>query len=69
MCGASRMSFYTGRYVSSHGASWNGIPLKVGEVTMGDHLRDGGVMYLIGKTHVRADAKGMALLASAPDEV
>src|SRR5262245_18767414 len=23
VCGASRMSFYTGRYVQSHGASWN----------------------------------------------
>ena len=35
VCGASRMSFYTGRYVSSHGASWNGFPLKVGEMTIG----------------------------------
>ena len=32
VCGASRMSFYTGRYVQSHGASWNGVPLKVGEM-------------------------------------
>lgn len=70
VCGASRMSFYTGRYVSSHGASWNGIPLKVGEVTMGDHLRDGGCdAYLIGKTHMRADAKGMARFGLAPDSV
>ena len=70
VCGASRMSFYTGRYVSSHGASWNGIPLKVGEVTLGDHLRDGGCdAYLIGKTHMRADAKGMARFGLAPDSV
>jgi len=34
VCGASRMSFYTGRYVSSHGATWNGVPLKVGEMTL-----------------------------------
>src|SRR6185437_6472474 len=27
ICGASRMSFYTGRYVQSHGAAWNGYPL------------------------------------------
>ena len=36
ICGPSRMSFYTGRYVSSHGATWNNIPLKVGEMTLGD---------------------------------
>ena len=39
VCGASRMSFYTGRYVQSHGAAWNGFPLKVGEMTLGDYLR------------------------------
>ena len=36
VCGASRMSFYTGRYVGSHGATWNGVPLKIGEETMGE---------------------------------
>ena len=30
ICGASRMCFYTGRYASSHGAQWNGFPLRVG---------------------------------------
>ena len=30
ICGSSRMSFYTGRYVDSHGAAWNNFPLKVG---------------------------------------
>ena len=28
-CGPSRMSFYTGRYMSSHGATWNRVPLSV----------------------------------------
>ena len=70
ICGASRMSFYTGRYVSSHGAAWNGFPLKVGEMTLGDHLRGlGGDAYLIGKTHMRADAKGMARLGLTPDSI
>jgi len=70
ICGASRMSFYTGRYVSSHGAAWNNVPLKVGEVTLGDHLRDAGMdAVLIGKTHMKADAKGMARLGLAPDSV
>src|SRR5262249_12813305 len=39
VCGPPRMSFYTGRYVHSHGAAWNGYPLKAGETTLGDYLR------------------------------
>ena len=70
ICGSSRMSTYTGRYVHSHGASWNGIPLKVGEVTMGDHLRKAGMgCWLVGKTHMRADADGMARLGLEPDSL
>lgn len=63
VCGASRMSFYTGRYVNSHGASWNFVPLRVGEQTLGDHLRPLGIRTaLVGKTHMRADYMGMARL-------
>ena len=63
VCGASRMSFYTGRYSHSHGAQWNGYPLRVGEHTLGDHLRKIGMgCHLIGKTHMRADKDGMARL-------
>jgi len=63
VCGASRMSFYTGRYVSSHGAAWNGFPLRVGEHTLGDHLRKQGMAcWLIGKTHVRVDEEGFERL-------
>ncbi len=70
ICGSSRMSTYTGRYVHSHGASWNGIPLKVGEMTLGDHLRKAGMgCWLVGKTHMRADAEGMARLGLAPDSL
>ncbi|MDP2085738.1 MAG: sulfatase-like hydrolase/transferase [Gemmobacter sp.] len=70
ICGASRMCFYTGRYVHSHGAAWNNFPLKVGEMTLGDHLRPLGVeSWLVGKTHMRADAEGMARLGLAPDSV
>lgn len=68
ICGASRMCFYTGRYASSHGAQWNGFPLRVGEQTLGDHLRKLGMgCWLIGKTHMKADAEGMARLGLAPD--
>ena len=70
ICGASRMSTYTGRYTSSHGAEFNGFPLRVGEVTMGDHLRAAGMdCWLIGKTHMRADRAGMARLGLEPDSV
>ena len=70
LCGPSRMSTYTGRYVHSHGASWNNVPLKVGERTMGDHLRKLGMeCWLVGKTHMKADAEGMALLGLEPDSV
>ncbi len=70
ICGASRMSFYTGRYVSSHGAQWNGFPLRVGELTLGDHLRELGMdCWLLGKTHMKADARGMARLGLSRDGV
>ncbi len=69
VCGASRMSFYTDRYASGHGAQWNGLPLRVGEQTLGDHLRKVGMdCWLIGKTHVRADAEGMPRLGLSPDD-
>lgn len=68
VCGGSRMCFYTGRYASSHGAHWNGFPLRVGEITMGDHLRNAGMdAWLIGKTHMKADSEGMARLGLSPD--
>jgi len=67
ICGPSRMSFYTGRYVRSHGCTWNGIPLRVGEPTLGDHLAEIGVRnVLVGKTHMRADTEGMARLGIDP---
>ena len=70
ICGSSRMSTYTGRYVHSHGAAGNNFPLKVGEITMGDHLRKAGMgCWLVGKTHMKADAEGMARLGLSPDSV
>ncbi len=70
VCGASRMSFYTGRYVQSHGTSWNGVPLKVGELTLGDYLRPLGLeAVLVGKTHMRADREGMERLGIDPSSI
>ncbi|MBY4896771.1 alkaline phosphatase family protein [Cupriavidus sp. AU9028] len=70
ICGSSRMSFYTGRYVDSHGAAWNNFPLKVGEMTLGDYLRPlGRQTVLVGKTHMAADTEGMARLGIDPASV
>ena len=70
VCGPSRMSFYTGRYVHSHGAGYNNVPLRVGELTLGDHLRSAGMhCWLIGKTHMKVDAAGMVRLGLAPESV
>ena len=67
ICGASRMSFYTGRYMSSHGATWNNIPLAVGELTLADYLEPLGLhTALVGKTHMAADRRGMARLGIDP---
>ena len=67
VCGPSRMSAYTGRYVRSHGSTWNGMPLRVGEPTLGDHLRAAGAhAALVGKTHMIADRDGMAWLGIDP---
>jgi len=66
-CGPSRMSYYTGRYCRSHGATWNGFPLRVGEPTLGDHLRPLGVRTaLVGKTHMIPDTRGMEWLGIDP---
>ncbi len=67
VCGPSRMSFYTGRYMRSHGSNWNGFPLRAGEPTLGDHLKPLGVRnVLVGKTHMAADVAGMARLGIDP---
>ena len=63
ICGPSRMSFYTGRYMRSHGSHWNGWPLRVGEPTLGDHLKKIGVRnVLVGKTHMAPDLEGLKML-------
>lgn len=70
ICGPSRMCAYTGRYMRSHGSTQNGVPLKVGEVTLGDHLKKLDVRaVLVGKTHMIADTEGMKRLGIDPDGV
>jgi len=63
VCGPSRASAYTGRTVFSHGATWNHVPLPIGEWTLGDYLQPAGMRTaVVGKTHMIPDAQGMARL-------
>jgi len=67
VCGPSRMSTYTGRYVASHGATWNFVPIAVNTPTMGDHLRQAGLrVAVVGKTHIVGDRPGMNRLGIDP---
>ncbi len=69
VCGPSRMSFYTGRYAFSHGATWNFVPLPAGERTLGDYLRPAGVRTaVVGKTHHEPDLDGIRRLGLSPSE-
>ena len=63
VCVPSRMSYYTGRYVTSHGSTYNRVPLSVDERTLGEYLRAAGrELVLAGKTHVVIDAEGLSRL-------
>ena len=69
VCGPSRMSFYTGRYTFSHGATWNFVPLPAGERTLGDYLRPAGIRTaVVGKTHHEPDIEGIRQLGLSPSE-
>ena len=64
VCGPSRVSFYTGRYISSHGAGYNNVPFSIDQWTLGDYMRTVGMQsVLIGKTHMAPDRAGMQRLA------
>lgn len=68
VCGPSRMSFYTGRYAFTHGASYNNVPLKVSEKSLGEYLRPLGYrVALVGKTHMKRDDEGMTRLGINPE--
>jgi len=67
-CGNSRASFYTGRHVRSHGASWNDWPLRVDEWNIADHIEPTGAkVVLLGKTHMKPDKAGIARLGVDPE--
>lgn len=59
-CGPSRMSYYTGRYVTSHRAFGNFVALPIDEYTLGDYLRPQGVRVAVdGKTHAEGDPRAL----------
>ena len=63
LCGPSRASMYTGRYVSSIGNFWNFQATGIMYWTMGDYLREHGYRtVLVGKTHSSADKDNMRRL-------
>lgn len=67
LCGPSRMSYLTGRYMFSHGATWNDSPLSVGQRNIGDWMRPHGLRCaLVGKTHMAPDAEGMKRVGMDP---
>jgi len=68
-CGNSRASFYTGRYVRSHGATWNDVPFELNHPSLAEYLRDAGIAntVLIGKTHMRPDHNSLTRLGLDPD--
>ena len=69
VCGPSRMSTYTGRYVQSHGSRYNRVPLSISQRTIGDHLEPLGVRsVLVGKTHMAIDNSGLNRLRLDPDD-
>ena len=68
LCGPSRASYYTGRYMFCHGSTWNGHPIRPDELTMGDYLRplgERGVrVALVGKIHMATDYPGLERLGA-----
>ena len=61
---------YQPLHMRSHGSHWNGWPLRVGEPTLGDHLKKSGVRnVLVGKTHMTPDLEGLKMLGIAPDSI
>ena len=63
LCGPSRAAIHTGRYMSSHGAMANQDPLKLGELTLGDYMRELDVApVLVGKGEVSGSADALARL-------
>ncbi|WOD09156.1 sulfatase-like hydrolase/transferase [Marinomonas sp. GJ51-6] len=63
LCEPSRASYYTGRYMSSHGVMANDDPLRPDEMTLGDYIRDlGSEAYVVGKSEGRINPESLTRL-------
>ena len=68
LCGPSRASFYTGRYLSSHGVMANPDTTRIDEMTLGDYLRPLGYRTaLVGKADNRKDPAMLRAYGVAAD--
>tara|TARA_R110002096_G_scaffold20040_5_gene66847 strand:- start:198 stop:1790 length:1593 start_codon:yes stop_codon:yes gene_type:complete len=68
LCGPSRMSMNTGRYMTTLGTVWNNVPPRIDEWTLGDYLKPLGVRsILVGKTHMQANLAEMQRLGIDPN--
>ena len=68
LCGPSRASFYTGRYMSSHGVMANEDCSRLDEFTIGDYLRPLGYRSaLVGKADNRKDIEMLRAYGTDPD--
>ena len=68
LCGPSRASIHTGRYMSSHGAMANADPLKPGELTLGECMREIGVSpVLVGKAEISGARAALHRFGVDPD--
>ena len=68
LCGPSRASFYSGRYVSSHGVMANNDPSRIDELTLADYLRPAGYRSaLVGKAHHRKHYQALLALGLDAD--
>ena len=67
---ASRMSTYTGRYAPAMARRGTNTRSGWGRWTCWRYLRAAGMdCWLLGKTHMEADAEGMARLGIEPDSI
>ena len=63
VCGPSRASYYLDELCLVMRSTWNQVPLPIGELTIGDYLRQSGIRTcVVGKTHMRPDTEGMSRL-------
>ena len=70
ICGPSRMSFYTGRTMASHGCAYNRVPIRTDEWTLSDYMRAEGLRSaLVGKTHFGANPTDVERLNLATEGV